>query len=165
MTWCKDNDPEVLKKSQESTVTLDNALKAFSAWISSCLESTRQEAEASCVRFSMGEVKIWANGSMQDNRWIDTAYTVCNLTKPWKYYSNMCIMTTNNTVLELTGRNYRLEAEKDRKGAHDAVADCVHQIGWFMQCLTALRDNSRKRKIDNQNETSRRNQRRMLTRQ
>ncbi|APA09665.1 hypothetical protein sscle_05g044350 [Sclerotinia sclerotiorum 1980 UF-70] len=165
ITWCKIHNPEALKKSQESTVTLDNALKAFTAWVDSYRESTRREAQASCVRDLMGEVKIWANGSMQDNRWIDTAYTICNLAKPWKYYSNMCIMTTNNTVLELTGRNYRMEAEQDRKGAHDAVADCMHQIGWFMPCLTALRDNSRKRRIDDQNETYRRNQRRMLTRQ
>ncbi|KAI9648401.1 hypothetical protein NHQ30_003034 [Ciborinia camelliae] len=139
MIWARTECPAVLKKSLESDTPLKEALEAFTTWIGSCLSNTK--AKVSRGRFYSGEVKIWANGSMQDNRWIDTAYTACDLEKPWKFYSNMCIMTTNSMVLELTGRNYCFEAIKSRKNAHDAVADCMHQIGWFMNGLNALKNN------------------------
>ncbi|KAF7953603.1 uncharacterized protein EAE97_001002 [Botrytis byssoidea] len=89
-------------------------------------------------RYRFGNTLLWANGSMQDNRWLHFAYETCELKQPVIFWQYRCAMTANYTASKTTKRNFRKEADLDRQGQkHDAVQDCLHQIGWLVKGLNA----------------------------
>ncbi|KAF5871729.1 uncharacterized protein Bfra_008753 [Botrytis fragariae] len=120
--WVEINSPQVLKKSQESTVTFKEALQAFIAWIKSCKESKY-------------ETIIESGGRYQ---WLYFAYETCELMQPVLFWQHKCAIIANYTANKITKRNFRKEADLDRRGQkHDAVQDCLHQIGWLVKGLSA----------------------------
>ncbi|KAF7938804.1 uncharacterized protein EAE98_001142 [Botrytis deweyae] len=138
MQWVNVNCPQVLKRSEESTVTLKEALQAFIAWIESCKHATYDTIMKSGGRYQFGNTLLWANGSMQDNRWLHFAYETCKLKQPVIFWQYRCAMTANYTASKITKRNFRKEADLDRQGQkHDAAQDCLHQIGWLVKGLNA----------------------------
>ncbi|TGO71243.1 hypothetical protein BELL_0603g00110 [Botrytis elliptica] len=125
-------------QSEESTVTLKEALQAFTAWIESCKNATYDTIMKSGGRYQFGNTLLWANGSMQDNRWLHFAYEACKLKQPVIFWQYRCAMTANYTASKIRKRNFRKEADLDRQGQkHDAVQDCLHQIGWLVKGLNA----------------------------
>lgn len=136
--WVERNCPQVLEKSQESTVTLKEALEAFTAWIERCKRATYDAIIKSGGRYWFGSTLLWANGSMQDNRWLHFAYETCELKQPVIFWQYKCAMTANYTANKITKRNFRREPDLDRqRQKHDAVQDCLHQIGWLVKGLNA----------------------------
>ncbi|TGO53548.1 hypothetical protein BCON_0121g00290 [Botryotinia convoluta] len=117
LEWVDRNCPEVLMISQESTTTLKEAFGG---------------------RYRFGDTLLWANGSMQDNRWLHFSYETCKLIQPVKFFQYKCAMTANYTAQKITKRNFRREADRVRREQrHDAVKDCLHQIGWLVNGLNA----------------------------
>ncbi|TGO30592.1 hypothetical protein BPAE_0004g00490 [Botrytis paeoniae] len=140
--WVDKNCPEVLMISQKSTTTLKEALQAFTTWIKRRQKSTRETIRNSGGRYRFGGTLLWANGSMQDNRWLHFAYEACELIQPVEYFQYRCAMTANYTAELITKRNFRREADRVRRGKrHDTVKDCLHQIGWLVNGLnTSMRN-------------------------
>ncbi|ESZ98086.1 hypothetical protein SBOR_1542 [Sclerotinia borealis F-4128] len=125
-------------------VLLDVAFTRFTTWLSSCHKSTRADINAKhpAAKYDPTDLQImiWAYGSTQDCRWMESAYKACDLKKPWMYYNDLCVRTYCEMAFSITGRNIRREVDKSFVGKkHNAIDDCKHQIIYLIRCRDALR--------------------------
>jgi hypothetical protein len=58
------------------------------------------------------------------------------MTRPWKFYNNMCVRTFVQQAKTLTGRDFRREVENGAK--HSALSDCRTQIKYLANARNAL---------------------------
>ncbi|TGO12131.1 hypothetical protein BTUL_0094g00460 [Botrytis tulipae] len=144
LQWLEKNVPDTLSASQNSKVALQIALKRLTTWLSSCHKSNQVSIKTNypAARFDPTDlqVMIWAYGSTQDCRWMESAYKAADLRKPWMYYNDLCVRTYCEAAFSITGRNIRREVDKTFVGKkHDAIDDCKHQILYLTKCRDALR--------------------------
>ncbi|TVY84168.1 hypothetical protein LSUE1_G004046 [Lachnellula suecica] len=134
--WLPKNIPETLQISKTTSITLPEALQKFSDFIANSHKATNKELmDRFCHEDS--QVMIWGNGSASDNVWIDSAYTACNMTRPWKHYNNTCVRTFVKQCAFMTGRDFSREI--GRRGAHHvALEDCKHQILYLVKARNHL---------------------------
>ncbi|TGO68774.1 hypothetical protein BOTNAR_0020g00480 [Botryotinia narcissicola] len=116
----------------------------FTTWLSSCHKSNQVSIKTNypAARFDRTDlqVMVWAYGSTQDCRWMESAYKAADLRKPWMYYNDLCVRTYCEAAFSITGRNIRREVDKTFVGKkHDAIDDCKHQILYLNKCRDALR--------------------------
>ncbi|KAJ8066286.1 hypothetical protein OCU04_005365 [Sclerotinia nivalis] len=144
LQWLEKNIPNTLSASQNSKVALDVALERFTTWLSSCHKSTKANINSKYPTAKYDptdlQIMIWAFGSPQDCRWMESAYKACELKKPWMHYNDLCVRTYCETAFSITGRNIRRDVDKSFVGKkHNAIDDCKHQIIYVIKCRDALR--------------------------
>lgn len=83
LQWLEKNIPTTLSASRNSKVALDVALEQFTTWLSSCHKSTKANISSNypTAKFDPTDLQImiWAYGSTQDCRWMESAYKACEL--------------------------------------------------------------------------------------
>ncbi|KAM0163432.1 hypothetical protein ACHAPG_001357 [Botrytis cinerea] len=136
--------PDTSSASQNSKVVLQIALKRFTAWLSSCYKSNQVSIKTNypAARYDSTDlqVMIWAYGSTQDCRWMESAYKAADLRKPWMYYNDLCVRAYCEAAFSIIGRNIRRGVDKSFVGKrHNAIDDCKHQILYLTKCREALR--------------------------
>lgn len=115
--WASQDDAAikmVIERAHASTTTLDEALYAFASYIN-VLKAT----------YNVESVLVWGNGSVFDNRILQTAYQVCGIPTPWKYNADRDL----RTLIDI-GESIGLFPKKlPFVGLqHNAIDDCLHQI-------------------------------------
>lgn len=141
ITWLSKNIPGTLAASTKSQVTLHEALTKLAGFIHTSHTATKQALRVwgQHTQASDSTVRIWGNGAIADNTWIDSAYKACKMhdSKPWKFTGDMCVRTAVKTFGEIMGRDFaKEEVFKARK--HDAVDDCRHQIRYLVKARNAV---------------------------
>jgi hypothetical protein len=76
--------------------------------------------------------RVWANGPDFDLVILQSAMERVQLEVPWSYFNKRCYRTARK-LMSLAG-----DRERERIGAHDALADAVHQA-WVLMGLAAQR--------------------------
>lgn len=120
--------------NNEPTFTLYHALERFTQWVDHI-------KEVYCVvyanQYNKGNIYVWGNGALADNKWITQAYKACNMNVPW-HFSN------DRDVRTLVDMGQRLIVGYDPKKIifkgeqHNALADCHHQIGYVCDIYKKL---------------------------
>lgn len=143
LQWLEKNIPNTLSASQNSKSALAIALARFNVWLSICHKCNQSVIKAKYPAARYGptdlQLMIWAYGSTQDCRWMESAYKACDIRKPWMYYDDLCVRTYCEVAFSITGRNIRREVDRSFAGKkHNAIDDCKHQIIYLVKCREAL---------------------------
>jgi hypothetical protein len=112
-------------ESPDSTHLLE-ALAKLTKFVNACQRSTRAKFPS-----SLGELGVWGNGVIADNVWIRSAYKACNMRRPWKDFSDMCVRTFVEQGTLMTGID-RKNLTKFTGVPHKALDDCRHQIKYLV---------------------------------
>ena len=107
LNWWRGQGEEARKVfTDHDAVTIWSAINKFKQWV---LEDEE-----------LGNVRMWGNGSSFDNVILTSAYDLCGMEKPWRFYNDRCYRTIKNTTLS--------EAKLKRIGTHhNAVDDAESQ--------------------------------------
>ncbi|KAG4034931.1 hypothetical protein MFRU_002g02800 [Monilinia fructicola] len=143
LQWLEKKIPDTLSASRNSKVALEFALKKLTTWLLSCHKATKSDITVKypTAKYDSTDLQlmIWAYGSTQDCRWMESAYKACDLKKPWMFYNDLCVRTYCETAFSITGRNIRRDVDKSFAGnKHNAIDDCKHQILYLIKCREAL---------------------------
>ena len=144
--WLHHNIPETLIRSQETSVSLEQALFKLSQFVrKSCATwEERQQSLGNPVRKSVQPI-IWGNGAVADNIWIRSAYQACGMERPWRFTSDICVRTAMHLVQSMSGRNFKY-GEQFEGNAHDALDDCRHQIKYLVKAVNYIKEGERLRR-------------------
>ncbi|QGH73627.1 MAG: RNase T-like 3' exoribonuclease [Podoviridae sp. ctpVR23] len=69
--------------------------------------------------------KVWGNGAMSDNIWIDQAFKACKIHKPWTHRDDMCFRT-------IKAMYPKIEIS-DELVQHDALCDARWQARYLLE--------------------------------
>lgn len=102
--WMKQSD-EARKIFTEESISIDIALREFSDFVG-------------------GDVPVWGNGATFDNVIITSAFELCRVNKPWKFWNDKCYRTIKSAFPEI---------KLERTGTHhnalnDAESQAMHLI-------------------------------------
>lgn len=133
--WLKQSDEvynNVFMKSMATKATenkvydLPEALKMFTEWI----ELVKQRH---CIvygnQFNKGNIHVWGNGALADNKWIKQAYKACSMEEPWYFTQDRDV----RTIVDLGRRKLKYDSKKIifEGQQHNALDDCKHQIKYL----------------------------------
>lgn len=83
------------------------------------------------------EIRLWGNGLLADNKWLESSYEACNLAVPWKYHEHSDVRTLVDLGVRILGTDLKkqtvFEGEK-----HNAIDDCKHQIKYCCAIYRAV---------------------------
>ena len=116
---------KVLIAAIESEDSLDIVLSMFSIFV--------ERVE----NFHKKKVRVWGNGVLADNKWIESAYIKLGKKLPWKYNANSDVRTLvdlGKRLLDIDPKN-TIEFTGTK---HDAIDDCLHQIKYCSEIYKKL---------------------------
>jgi hypothetical protein len=103
--WTQQSEKAREVFTDPDAVDITLALKGFSVW---ALQDTDPK-----------DIKLWGNGASFDNAILSTAYELCDVVQPWKFYNDRCYRTV---------KNLNRHVELTRVGIHhNALADAKTQ--------------------------------------
>lgn len=106
--WWETQDPNVYAEALSGTRSLKEVLEEFTVWLGD-------------------DAKVWGNGACSDNVWLKSAYTVCGLEVPWKFWNDRCY----RTVLAMFPKTEKIRP----KVAHNALEDAIAQAKTLVSIL------------------------------
>lgn len=118
--WWLQQDQAVLEKVIVKSITGGKDIKEVLITFSNFLKELKTKHKAK-------EVRIWGNGTLADNKWLESVYDLAKESKPFKYWEHSDVRTLVDLGWRLTGKDYKKDTafvgEK-----HNAIDDCKHQI-------------------------------------
>jgi DNA polymerase III epsilon subunit-like protein len=84
------------------------------------------------ANFCNKDYEIWGNSARFDCGILQNAYTKLNLSLPWDYRKERCVRTLVSFRPEIK-QNFVFKGT-----AHNALADCYHQIGYCSEIYRSL---------------------------
>lgn len=117
--WLKQEPNVVARVFTDSLIIgieIGTALKEFSEFIA----KVKKDHEVT-------DVRVWGNGLLADNKWIESAYELAKIPAPFKYWESSDV----RTLVDLGIRLYDFDPKKDAVFVgekHNAIDDCKHQI-------------------------------------
>lgn len=128
--WLK-QDKEAIEKVIIPALKSDNELKdtlnRFSKFIK----------EAEDIRNK--KVRVWGNGILADNKWIQSAYSKLDIKVPWKFNADSDV----RTLVDLGKRILNIDPKKTIEFTgikHNALHDCEHQIKYCSEIYKKLEE-------------------------
>lgn len=122
VSWWLSQDKDVIKnvfiKSIEDGLDLKEVLLSFSEYIKKVREFHKAD-----------EIRLWGNGCLSDNVWLESAYDAVGLPYPWSYNEH----TDVRTLVDLGRRKFGIDPKEtiEFKGdKHNAIDDCHYQIDY-----------------------------------
>lgn len=126
VTWWLKQDKDVVRKVFSESVNakpIDEVLMEFSEWIRNLQ--------------LQGEIRVWGNGLMSDNRWLLSAFEKCGIQNPIRHWQHSDVRTLVDLGENILGRDWKSETvfvgEK-----HNAIDDCKHQIEYVCKIYEEL---------------------------
>jgi hypothetical protein len=96
--WWLKQDQGVLNNVIVKSITegdeITNVLQSFSKYLSN-LKKTHNAKE----------LRVWGNGTLADNKWIESAFELANIPKPFKYWEHSDVRTLVDLGLRITGKD------------------------------------------------------------
>ncbi|EPE34419.1 Ribonuclease H-like protein [Glarea lozoyensis ATCC 20868] len=158
LDWLQATIPDTLATSKASPVTLTHALFKFSSFLRASSKLNAEKLTARNLRTDQSQLMIWGNGAVADNIWIASAYRVCGMERPWKYYNDMCLRTFVKQCTFMTGKDFAKDEIFEGK-KHVALDDCRYQVSYLVKArkhLVSARTPRKKRsKLPSPNSSSR----------
>lgn len=112
MWWMKQSDAARAQFNSAKTKNLAKALQDFTFYMQG---------------FGSDKVKLWGNGAAFDNVILSSAYKMCQLKQPWKFWNDMCYRTL---------KNMNPDVKMDRSGVyHNALDDAKSQALHLIKIL------------------------------
>lgn len=127
--WLKQNMTVIDKVFVESVKNgngLSDTLNAFSKFL--------KEAKEKC---GVQEIRLWGNGLLADNKWLESAYEACKIPNPWKYHEHSDV----RTLVDIGLRVFNIDPKKEipfTGEKHNAIDDCKHQIKYCSEIYKRL---------------------------
>jgi hypothetical protein len=117
LLWWLKQKPEVLKQSLTIAKPLMEVMTEF---------------EAFCKKTP--GLRPWGNSARFDLGLIENAMKTCGMKAPWSPWNEMCVRTIANLKPSIK-KNMKFEGD-----AHNALADCHHQIKYLHATYKAITD-------------------------
>jgi exodeoxyribonuclease VIII len=117
--WLKQDYP-VLEKVIVNSITDGRPIKE-------ALILLRDFIEESKKTHGVKDVRIWGNGTLADNKWLESAYEMAGIPIPWKYWENSDVRTLVDLGWRLSGKDFKKDTSFVGE-KHNAIDDCKHQI-------------------------------------
>ena len=118
--WSQQSEEARAVFTDPDKIPIFNALSKFTAW---ALEGTTVE-----------DLRIWGNGASFDNAILSTAYDLCGMEQPWKFWNDRCYRTMKNIYPTA------VVVSINRKGIfHNAVDDAESQATHLLAMEVPLR--------------------------
>jgi exodeoxyribonuclease VIII len=118
--WWLKQDQSILENVIVKSITGGKNIKEVLATFSNFLKDIKKTHKAK-------EIRIWGNGTLADNKWLESAFDLAQVEKPFKYWEHSDVRTLVDLGWRLTGvdhkKDLKFEGEK-----HNAIDDCKHQI-------------------------------------
>lgn len=128
--WWLKQDQAVLNNVIVKSITEGSDIKKTLQAFSTFLELSKKAHEAK-------ELRLWGNGTLADNKWIESAFDLAKLPKPFKYWEHSDVRTLVDLGRRITGQDVKKEitfiGEK-----HNAIDDCKHQIKYCSEIYSKL---------------------------
>lgn len=90
------------------------------------------------LRKEFGDVRVWGNGAVADNRWLMSAYEKLGLQDPIKFWEHRDVRTLVELGFDVLGEDIKantpFEGEK-----HNAIDDCKHQIKYVTEIYRRIK--------------------------
>lgn len=83
------------------------------------------------------ELRVWGNGTLADNKWLESAFDLANLPKPFKYWEHSDVRTLVDLGWRITGKDYKKDTKFEGE-KHNAIDDCKHQIKYCSAIYSEL---------------------------
>lgn len=128
--WLK-QDQEAIDKVIIPALKSENNLKDVLISFSKFIEDAEYCRDAT--------VRVWGNGILADNKWIQSAYSKAGLKTPWKYNADNDV----RTLVDLGKRILEIDPKKTIEFTgikHDALHDCEHQIKYCSEIYKKLEE-------------------------
>lgn len=117
------------KEAQQTQIdkgrmSIQKALVAFDSWL---------------THIGKKDILLWGNGTMADNRWLDSAYNTYGKANyfPLEFWQHRCIKTVVDVAHELGYPKFKFET-KFNGIPHNAIDDCRHQYCYLTKYLQAM---------------------------
>lgn len=109
---------ELLIKGQEKADQLVTVLVDFADFINT-------------LRSHYGDIRVWGNGSMADNRWLESAYEACKMESPINFWEHSDLRTMVDYGWRKQKTDYK-QSQEFEGVKHNAIDDCKHQIKYLV---------------------------------
>lgn len=119
MWWMKQDDEARKSLTSGEQAVLAKALYDFSVFIASC---------------GGKDCQVWGNSARFDLGILSDAYDAVSLPLPWDFYKERCVRTLVSFAPEIK------KSTAFDGVAHDALADCYHQIKYCTQTWKVLNE-------------------------
>lgn len=129
--WLKQSSAAISKVILPSLST-ENDLKTV-------LESFSRYINTLKAQYETKHVRVWGNGLLADNKWLESAYAKVGLPLPYNYSSNSDVRTLVDLGMRLGGPNFKSDTPFEGE-RHDALADCKHQIKYCHAIYRNIQD-------------------------
>lgn len=129
--WWLKQEQSVLEKVIVGSITSGTNLKEVLIQFNEYVEQIKKSHSAE-------EVRIWGNGTLADNKWLESAYTLAKLPLPYKYWENSDVRTLVDLGWRLTGVDFKKNTEFVGE-KHNAIDDCKHQIKYCSEIYKKLK--------------------------
>lgn len=83
------------------------------------------------------ELRLWGNGTLADNKWIESAFDLAKLPKAFKYWEHSDVRTLVDLGVRITGMDAK-KATIFIGEKHNAIDDCKHQIKYCSEIYSEL---------------------------
>lgn len=126
VTWWLKQDKGVVRKVFSESVNakpIDEVLMEFSEWIRNLQ--------------LQGEIRVWGNGLMSDNRWLLSAFEKCGIQDPIKHWQHSDVRTLVDLGENILGKDWKAETSFVGE-KHNAIDDCRHQIEYVCKIYEEL---------------------------
>ena len=110
--------------SQDSAIPIGDALVGFHHWISSLMLGN--------------DIRIWGNGIMADNVWLESAYEKTGIANPIRYWQHNDVRTVVDMAWMFRLPNYK-KLEEFEGVKHNPMDDCKHQIKYLVKYLNKMK--------------------------
>lgn len=120
MEWWLKQDQKVLENVIVASITKGTAIKDVLVAFSAYLKDAKKVHDAK-------ELRVWGNGTLADNKWLESAFDLAGIEKPFKYWEHSDVRTLVDLGWRITGRDLKKETEFIGE-KHNAIDDCKHQI-------------------------------------
>jgi hypothetical protein len=120
--------------TRDEVVDLPEALQQFTDWVNKLKKDH-------CIVYgnhNEGNVAVWGNGILADNKWLRQAYKSCSMEEPWHYTQDRDVRTIVDMGKRLI-KNYDPKKIVFVGEKHNAVDDCLHQIKYVCDVFEQIR--------------------------
>ncbi len=104
--WIGQSEEAKTVFTDPNAVTIDKALLTFTQWILKDVHDIKN-------------VRMWGNGAGFDNVILSTAYQLCAMMQPWRFYNDRCYRTVKSLYPAVSFRRIGVH--------HNALADAESQ--------------------------------------
>lgn len=135
--WWLTQDQEAIERVLIAAINegkeLKNALLSFSNWISLLREKVQEVNPDLKVK-----LRVWGNGIIADNVWLQSAYEVTGLEFPIRHNEHRDVRTVLDMAEHILG--YDLKESVEFTGLkHVSLDDCIHQIKQVSKAYMEIR--------------------------